>query len=215
MTTSYSRYSRKEPRVPDAGPRGLLRQAKLDEHLPADHRLSLVYRIGAGLMGIFLVVFGVLGLTAQIAFWTTEENTVFGLNTNGALSFLSIVVGLALFAGMIRGGNFASTLNIALGVGFVLSGFVHLAVLETGWNILNFRISNVIFSFAVGVALLTFGMYGRVSGRLPHDNPYWQARHPGQAEQEQRLRHEARERQRELMDARHGRRERGVSPPRN
>jgi hypothetical protein len=37
--------------------------------------------------------------------------------------------------------------------------------------------SNVIFSFVVGTALITFGMYGRVSGTLPPDNPYWRERH--------------------------------------
>jgi len=26
--------------------------------------------------------------------------------------------------------------------------------------------------------LMFFGMYGRVSATLPHDNPYWRARHP-------------------------------------
>jgi hypothetical protein len=34
------------------------------------------------------------------------------------------------------------------------------------------------FSFAFGVMLVLFGVYGRVSGSLPHDNPYWRARHP-------------------------------------
>lgn len=36
---------------------------------------------------------------------------------------------------------------------------------------------NVIFSLVTGLLLMTFGMYGRVSGSLPHDNPYWRARH--------------------------------------
>ncbi|MGW6488721.1 DUF4383 domain-containing protein, partial [Streptomyces sp. NPDC055056] len=30
----------------------------------------------------------------------------------------------------------------------------------------------------------TFGMYGRVSSKLPHDNPYWQRRHARQAARE-------------------------------
>ncbi len=188
---------RNEPRVPDAGPRGLLAMARLDEHLPVDRRLSVVYRIGAGLMGAFLCVFGVLGVIDQIGFFSTGDNDVLGLNTNGALSWLSIVVGLVLFAGMIKGGNAASTLNMVLGVAFVLSGFVNLALLEREANILAFRLENVLFSFAVGLLLLAFGMYGRVSGRLPHDNPYWQARHPGQAEAEEHGR-EVRERRREL-----------------
>ena len=185
-TSGSLELGRNEPRVPDAGPRGLLARARLDEHLPVDRRLSVVYRIGAGLMGAFLCVFGALGVIDEIGFFSTGDNEILGLNTNGALSWLSIVVGLILLAGMVRGGNVASTLNMLLGVLFVLSGFVNLALLEREANVLAFRLENVLFSFAVGVLLLTFGMYGRVSGRLPHDNPYWRARHPGQAEAEER-----------------------------
>lgn len=158
-------------------------RARLDEHLPVDHGLSTVYRIGAGLMGLVLIAFGILGLTHNIGFFDTGGDTVTGLNTNGALSVLSIVVGAVLFAGMVIGGNFASTLNIVFGGLFLLSGFVNLALLETDANFLAFRIQNVLFSFVVGLMLLVFGMYGRVSGGLPHNNPYWRARHPEEAEQ--------------------------------
>ncbi|MFF4078379.1 DUF4383 domain-containing protein [Streptomyces sp. NPDC001777] len=159
----------------------------LDKHLPVDHRLSRVYRVGAGLMGLVLFVFGVLGLIDRIGFFSTGGATVAGLNTNGALSVLSICVGLLLFIGMVIGGNFASTLNMVLGVAFLLSGFVNLALLETDYNFLAFHLQNVLFSFVVGLMLMVFGMYGRVSGGLPHDNPYWRARHPEEAEREMRL----------------------------
>ncbi|MFJ8857022.1 DUF4383 domain-containing protein [Streptomyces sp. NPDC102451] len=162
------------------------RKGFLDEQLPVDHRLSQVYRVGAGLMGLLLVAFGILGLIDRIGFFDTGGDTVAGLNTNGALSILSICVGLLLFVGMVIGGNFASTLNMVLGIAFILSGFVNLALLDTGMNFLAFQMQNVLFSFVVGLLLMMFGMYGRVSGGLPHDNPYWRARHPEQAEKEQR-----------------------------
>ncbi|MFE3286402.1 DUF4383 domain-containing protein, partial [Streptomyces sp. NPDC059233] len=85
--------------------------------------------------------------------------------------------------------TFASTLNIVLGVAFILSGFVNLALLDTGFNFLAFEIQNVLFSFVVGVMLMWFGMYGRVGSALPHDNPYWRARHPEQAAREERVAH--------------------------
>lgn len=160
----------------------------LNDHLPVDHKLSQVYRVGAGLMGLVLLAFGILGLTGTVGFFDTGGDTVAGLNTNGALSVLSILVGALLFYGMVRGGNFASTLNIVLGVLFLLSGFVNLALLETSFNFLAFRLQNVLFSFVVGLALLTFGMYGRVGGGLPHNNPYWRRRNPEQAEHEERAR---------------------------
>ncbi|MGY0023773.1 DUF4383 domain-containing protein [Streptomyces sp. cg35] len=158
---------------------GSRRHVTLDEHLPVDHRLSRVYRTGAGLMGLVLLAFGVLGLIDRIGFFDTRGDTVAGLNTNGALSILSLCAGLLLFAGMVIGGNIASTLNMTLGILFILSGFVNLALLDTRYNFLAFRIQNVLFSFVVGLLLMVFGMYGRVSGTLPHDNPYWRARHPG------------------------------------
>ncbi|MEV5610451.1 DUF4383 domain-containing protein [Streptomyces sp. NPDC052225] len=154
------------------------RRVRLDDHLPVDHSLIRVYRIGAGVMGLVLLTFGILGLIDKIGFFDTGGDRVAGLNTNGALSVLSICVGLLLFVGMIIGGNFASTLNMTLGVLFILSGFVNLALLDTRYNVLAFRIQNVLFSFVVGLMLMFFGMYGRVSGTLPHDNPYWRARHP-------------------------------------
>ncbi|MER5730098.1 DUF4383 domain-containing protein [Streptomyces sp. NPDC002138] len=170
--------------------RRLLRpvNAELDEHLPTDHKLSQVYRVGAGLTGLLLVVFGILGIIDRIGFFDTGGDTVLALNTNGALSVLSICIGVLLFVGMVIGGSFASTLNIALGLLFIASGFVNLALLDTGLNFLAFRIQNVLFSFVVGVMLMWFGMYGRVGSALPHDNPYWRARHPEQAAREERMR---------------------------
>ncbi|MFZ3469974.1 DUF4383 domain-containing protein [Streptomyces sp. 4.24] len=170
--------------------RRLLRpvNARLDDHLPADHKLSKVYRVGAGLTGLLLVVFGVLGLIDRVGFFDTGGDTVLALNTNGALSVLSICIGALLFTGMVIGGSFASTLNIVLGLLFIASGFLNLALLDTGLNFLAFHIPNVLFSFVVGVMLMWFGMYGRVGSALPHDNPYWRARHPEQAAREQRAR---------------------------
>ncbi|MFB7495306.1 DUF4383 domain-containing protein [Streptomyces sp. NPDC056161] len=162
------------------------RRIHFDEQLPLDHRLNQVYRIGAGLMGLFLVAFGILGLANHIGFFDTGGGTTLGLNTNGSLSVLSICVGVLLFVGMVIGGNFASTLNMAFGILFLLSGFVHLALLETDYNYLAFKIQNVLFSFVVGILLMVFGMYGRVGSTLPHDSPYWRARHPEEAELEAR-----------------------------
>ena len=161
---------------------------KFDEHLPTDHRLSRTYRVGAGLMGLVLLVFGILGFFDQVGFFSTGGHHVAGLSSNGALSVLSVVVGAVLFGCMVIGGNIASTVNMVLGALFVLSGFVNLALLDTGANYLAFGMANVLFSFVFGLVLMTFGMYGRVHSHLPHDNPYWQRRHPRQAAREARAR---------------------------
>ncbi|MBD0690606.1 DUF4383 domain-containing protein [Streptomyces sp. CBMA123] len=150
---------------------------KLQDELPVDHKLLMVWRIGAGLGGVFLIVFGALGLADHPGFLDTQGDQVVGLSTNGALAVLSIVAGAILVIGAVIGGNFAANLNMAVGVLFVLSGFYGLTVLgRPEANILNFRMSNVLFAFLFGVVLTTFGMYGRVSSHLPHDNPYWRHR---------------------------------------
>ena len=145
------------------------------KNLPEDHRFSRVYRIGGGLVGAWLLVFGVLGFL-RLDFVAAGDR-VAGLSTNAVLSTISVVVGLILIGGAVVGGNLASTLNTLFAVLFLVSGFANLCVLRTSFNILNFSMANVIFSFVVGLVLLTFGMYGRVSGGLPPDNPYYRARH--------------------------------------
>ncbi|MET7387530.1 DUF4383 domain-containing protein [Streptomyces sp. NPDC005529] len=157
---------------------------KLQDELPVDHQLGAVYRWGAAFCGVVLLIFGSLGFADALSPFTTDGNTVAGLSSNGALSLISVLVGAALIAGGVIGGNFASGLNMVVGTLFLLSGFVHIFILDRPANILGFGMTNVIFSFVMGLVILTFGMYGRVSSKLSHDNPYWQRRHPREAAQE-------------------------------
>ncbi len=142
-----------------------------------------------GLCGVVLLIFGCLGFADQLSpFNTSREPHRRELSTNGALSLISVVV--ALVGGAIVGGNFASTLNMVIGSLFLLSGFAHLFILDRPANILDFGMTNVIFTFVMALLILTFGMYGRVSSKLSHDNPYWRRRHPRQAAEESlRARH--------------------------
>lgn len=156
----------------------------LKDELPVDHRLATVYRYGAALCGVILLVFGTLGFADELSPFGTDGRSIGGMSTNGVLSLVSVVVGLALIGGAVIGGNVASTLNMTVGALFLLSGFGHLIVLDRSANVLGFGLSNVMFSFVMGLVILTFGMYGRVSGNLPHDNPYWRRRHAREAARE-------------------------------
>jgi hypothetical protein len=154
-------------------------------NMPVDHPLSRVYRFGGGLVGVVLLVFGALGFFDQLAFFDTEGDRVAGLSTNAVLSTISVVVGLILIGAAVVGGNISANANAVFGALFLISGFANMCVLRTSWNVLNFSMANVIFSFVVGLVLLTFGFYGRVTGGLPSDNPYYRARHgrdPGTGE---------------------------------
>ncbi|GAA2332990.1 DUF4383 domain-containing protein [Streptomyces kunmingensis] len=154
---------------------------ELKDELPLDYKLAQVYRWGAAFCGVVLLVFGCLGFADQLSPFDTDGSRIGGMSTNGALSLISVIVGLALIVGGIIGGNFASTLNMVVGALFLVSGFAHIFILDKGANVLGFGMTNVIFSFVMGLVILTFGMYGRVSSRLPHDNPYWRRRHSPEA----------------------------------
>ncbi|MGW7104392.1 DUF4383 domain-containing protein [Streptomyces sp. NPDC054838] len=157
---------------------------KLKDELPVDHHLATVYRYGAAFCGVVLIVFGCLGFADALSPFDTAGDEIAGMTTNVALSVISTVVGLVLIGGAVVGGNIASTLNMTVGAFFLLSGFAHLFVLDRRANVLDFGMTNVVFSFVMGLIVLSFGMYGRVSGKLPHDNPYWRRRHPGEAARE-------------------------------
>jgi hypothetical protein len=146
-------------------------------NLPTDNPLNRVYRVASALIGGSVLTFGVLGYADLLGFFSTSGDDVLGLSTNVLLSTISVVVGVLLLAGAVVGGNRAAELNFVLGVLFIGSGLVNLIVLQTSWNVFNFQMRNVIFSFVAGLLLLTFGLYGRVSGGLPADNPYYRARH--------------------------------------
>ncbi|MCW2507279.1 MAG: conserved rane protein of unknown function [Modestobacter sp.] len=138
----------------------------------ADSLVFRVQRTGAICVGVFLLVFGLVGISGGLAFFSTDGQRIFGLSSNGLLSTISIVVGLVLIGAALRGPRVASTVMIVLGVLFLVSALGNLAVLRTSLNFLAFEVSNVLFSIAVGLLLLTLGAYGRVSGNLPTDSPY-------------------------------------------
>ena len=135
-------------------------------------RVFVVQRIGAVLVALFLLVFGLLGLTGGLDFFSTEGERILGMSSNGLLSAVSVVMALVLLGAAARGPRVASTVMIVAGSLFLLSALVNLAVLRTRFNILAFGIENVIFSVVVGLLLLVLGAYGRIGGHLPPDSPY-------------------------------------------
>ncbi|MDQ4093209.1 MAG: DUF4383 domain-containing protein [Actinomycetota bacterium] len=144
---------------------------------PSGRRLDLVHRVGAAVLGFGLCVFGALGVADRLEFLAVRGKVVLGLATNGLLSAISLIVGGVLIGAAVRGGRSSSTITVVVGLLFLLSGLVNLAVLDTELNLLAFRMSNVIFSFIAGMLLLFLGAYGRFSGGLSADNPYYRHRH--------------------------------------
>jgi Domain of unknown function (DUF4383) len=144
---------------------------------PPGRRLDLVHRIGSAVFGAGLCVFGALGVANRLEFLSIQGKVVLGLASNGLLATISLIVGGVLIGAALRGGRISSTITVVVGVLFLLSGLLNLAVLDTQFNLLGFRLSNVIFSLIAGMLLLFLGAYGRFSGGLSMDNPYYQQRH--------------------------------------
>lgn len=143
----------------------------------APHRVLLVHRMGALLVAATLATFGVLGYAGGLDLFTSRAMTVAGMSSNGLLSTVSMVTAAGLVGAAMLSARFVSTAMIALGVVFLISGLGHLFLIGTPANILAFTLPNVFFSLVVGFLLLVLGSYGRISGRIPRDNPYYVARH--------------------------------------
>ncbi len=161
MTTAPPRPSRTTPRLHEDV-----------VETPTARRVKTVHRLGAFTVAAVLAVFGLLGFVGGLDYFSTDGGRVAGLSSNGLLSTISLVTAAVLVAGAVKGGRVAGIVMTGVGTAFLLSAFWHLFVLNTSLNVLAFAMSNVIFSIVVGLLLLTLGLYGRVSGNLPQDNPY-------------------------------------------
>ncbi len=141
--------------------------------VPGDHgAISWVHRGSSLALGVGLCVFGVLGFVSRLSFFATTGPTIVGLSSNGLLSAISLVFGGVLIVAAVRGGRTASTTAVVVGALFLGSGVLNVLVLATPYNLLSFRMPNVVFSLLAGALLLVLGAYGRFTGRLPDDSPY-------------------------------------------
>ena len=135
-------------------------------------RVPVVQRVGAIAVALVVLGFGLLGFAGGLDYFSTSGQSIAGLSSNGLLSTISVVTAVVLIAAAFRGARVASTVMIVIGVLFLVSALANLAVLDSRFNILAFRFSNVAFSVVAGLLLLLLGAYGRVSGHLPADSPY-------------------------------------------
>ena len=148
-------------------------RSRVADAMTPDHGVLWVHRVGAVVVALVIATIGVLGFVGGLGFFDTEGATMTGgLSTNGALSTVSVVTAVILLAAAVRGGKLASTVMIVIGALFLVSAFGNLAVIGTPYNLLAFRLPNVFFSIGAGLVLLLLGAYGRVSSKLPPDNPY-------------------------------------------
>jgi hypothetical protein len=134
-------------------------------HIPVNHPARPIYRALGGLTGLYLVIFGVLGLinNSGAEFFARNENArVLGQGANLGSSVILALFGLLILVGTAIGRNIDARLNKYLGYAFMVIGLANLAVLRTDANFLNFTVVTCIVVMFLGAVLLMAGMYGRV-----------------------------------------------------
>ncbi|SCF43945.1 protein of unknown function [Micromonospora purpureochromogenes] len=133
-------------------------------HFPVNHPARPLYRVFAGLVGLYIFVFGVWGVfeTWGQPLFGRGSNWALGLRTNLAFSLVSVVFGIVLMIGASRRGNLGHYMNLTAGAVFMVTSIAMMSVLQTTANFLNFSMSTVIVSMLFGLLLLATGLYDKV-----------------------------------------------------
>ena len=72
-------------------------------HTPVNHPARPIYRAIGGLVGLYFVVFGVLGIIASAGndVLAQDDTTVLGQGTNLGFSLLAVLLGLVILVGTV------------------------------------------------------------------------------------------------------------------
>ena len=133
-------------------------------HFPVNHHLRPLYRALAGLAGVYMLVFGIVGFSATSGlplFTQDEAQWALGLRTNPAFAILSIAAGAVVIVANVIGRNIAHQINQLAAVVFVVVGMAMLLLLQTDANLFAFSMSNVIVTFILALVVGTASLYDR------------------------------------------------------
>jgi hypothetical protein len=139
-------------------------------HLPLNHHLRPLYRLLAGLSGLYLVGFGVVGFVESAGldfFARVGLPTVLGQRVNPAQAGIDVVVGAIVVIACVLGRNIDHYVNFWVGHFLLVVGLAFLAVLRTDANVLGYDMTNVIVTFTVALLVLAGSLYGKVGPVRP------------------------------------------------
>ena len=142
----------------------------MNSHLPVNHPLRPLYRVAAGLVGLYVLVFGIAGFTKTRGtplFAHTNLPWVLGLRTNLAFALLSIVGGAVLLVCTVIGRNLDFLAYLVGGVVFMGVGMLMLGLLRTDANFLGFAMTDCVVSLVFGMLVFAAGLYGRSGSPAP------------------------------------------------
>ncbi|WBC13891.1 DUF4383 domain-containing protein [Micromonospora sp. WMMA1998] len=140
-------------------------------HTPVNHPARPIYRAIGGLVGLYFVVFGGLGIIASAGndFFAQDDTKVLGQGTNMGFSLLSVLIGVVILVGTAIGRNLDVAINQWLAYTLMAIGLAALAFIQTDANIVNFSIMTVVVVMTLALVLLMVGMYGKVGTDDEHE----------------------------------------------
>jgi drug/metabolite transporter (DMT)-like permease len=128
--------------------------------LPVNHPLRRIYQVVAGVVGVLLVVFGVLGLIVSGDILRIPASTPFTL--------VCLVAGAILVAAALAGGDPAAVTNAWVGALLLVLGLACLLTMHSAdANFLDVSMADVTILFLAGMILLAAGFYGRTTPVVP------------------------------------------------
>jgi hypothetical protein len=133
-------------------------------HNPLNHPLRPLYRAIGALIGIYLIVFGIIGLmvTSGDGLFGKTDDRVLGQGTNLFWSIVSLILGVLVLAVTAMGRNLDTEVDKYLGWGLLVVGSYGLATTRTDANFLNFSIATVVVTYVLGLALIMVALYAKV-----------------------------------------------------
>ncbi|HEX8346605.1 MAG TPA: DUF4383 domain-containing protein [Actinoplanes sp.] len=140
-------------------------------HNPLNHPLRPVYRAISGIVGLYFIVFGVVGVivTGGEGMFARDTERVLGQGANLFWSIVSIIIGLAVLVATVIGRNLDAAVDTYLGWALLVIGTFSMTVIRTGVNFMQFTISTVIVTYIAGLLLILAGLYTKV-GPEEHAN---------------------------------------------
>jgi hypothetical protein len=134
-------------------------------HNPVNHPLRPLYRAIGALCGLYLILFGIVGLavTSGDGLFGTAGDRVLGQGANLFWSIVSLVLGVIVLAVTALGRNLDTEADKFIGWGLLVVGSYGLAVTRTDANFLDFSIATVVVSYLVGLLLIMVSLYSRVA----------------------------------------------------
>ncbi len=130
-------------------------------HNPVNHPARPVYRAITGLIGLYSVIFGILGViqNAGEEFFGQDDTLVLGQGVNLGGSVLFVALGAVILIVTGVGRNIDVRVNKPLGYLVMALGLAALALLRTEANLLDFSLATCIVTMLLGLVLLTSAMY--------------------------------------------------------